>query len=158
MDEPFHHMVTEAKRLLATSEFRSIQNKHERVGQLVLKNGISFRAAASASGMSLGAVQRAVNAVKRDDQPGKLGRPSALTTTEEQQLRDTIRSEHASLNSIPPSVLIEKASSVPQSISGRTGWMKLISPDRGSHRRRKFWRDDARNQITWIRRMWCNQL
>lgn len=111
MSGTFHGMVSEAKRLLATLEFRNIKNKSERVARLVTEKGISFRAAASASGMSLGAVQRAFNAIKRGDQPGELGRPSALTKEEEQQLLDSIHSDHAALNSVPPSLLIEKASS-----------------------------------------------
>lgn len=142
MSETFRGMVSEAKRLLGTTEFRSIKNKGERVARLVIQKGISFRAAASASGMSLGAVQRALNAIKRGDQRGELGRPSALTKEEEQQLLDTIRSDHAAFNAVPPSLLIEKVSSgleISQTASAHPIGLQ-------SQRGQKFWPGDAPNR------------
>ena len=80
------------KKLLATTEYRSL-HKLEQAVKLVLEENISLGRAATVTGLSKSSVQRAVDATKDSRQVGKNGRPSSLGILEKQFFHQELASQ-----------------------------------------------------------------
>ena len=79
----------ELPALFATSEWREL-DAHQKSAKLVIEHEMSLREAGDAVGLSKGAVERAVKAVRDHRDPGVNGHPPSLNHDETKQLVDMI--------------------------------------------------------------------
>src|SRR3989338_11363391 len=85
--------IADAEKLLARAEFRVLPTLLEKAVVLVSQHGITCQIAASACGLSKWAVWSGVKAMNKGRTPGVVGRPTALTPTEEASIIQMIINE-----------------------------------------------------------------
>jgi transposase len=83
-------MATDASRYLGYADVREASSNASKAVLLVLKYGLSQKAAARALGVNLNVVRKAVKARKEGREIGRNGRPPKLTEDEKGQLKSTV--------------------------------------------------------------------
>ena len=102
--------IADAEKLLARAEFRVLPTLLEKAVVLVSQHGITCQIAASACGLSKWAVWRGVKAMNNGRTPGVVGRPTALTPTEEASIIQMIDQRAKANDSVRTWELVKVAS------------------------------------------------